>query len=182
MKNTHKLVEQYIPLANKLAYQKKKTLPKFVDIEEIKSAAYLGLVEAASRFKPKMGVKFSTFAYIRIFGSICDYIRSQGWIKKGDLRPVFSLEMSLNEQECCLKETIESRVDRFLDVIEYFDFITFNMNEDVKSIIKEYFIENYSMKDIGKKRNLSEGRISQLIKSQKNLIKKRLFEIMEIAA
>lgn len=181
MKNNNKLVEQYIPLANKLAYQRKKTLPKFVDIEDIKSAAYLGLVEAAFRFKPKMGVKFSTFAYIRIFGSICDYIRSQCLLKKGNLEPILSLESFNDEDDCCLKEIIESNTDSKIKNEEYFDFITFNMNKNIKSIIREYFFENYSMKDIGEKRDLTEGRISQIISAQKKLIKKRILELSEIA-
>src|SRR4051812_1699576 len=92
---TQSLVEQYIPLANKLACRRKKDLPRFVDIEELKSAAYLGLVEAASRYDPKVGVIFSTFAYPRIFGAIQDYLREQSWFGRNHMTPVLSLDFSL---------------------------------------------------------------------------------------
>jgi DNA-directed RNA polymerase specialized sigma subunit len=45
-----KLVVDYIPLASKLAWQKSMTTPQSVTFDELKSAAYMGLVDAASKF------------------------------------------------------------------------------------------------------------------------------------
>ncbi len=166
------LVVKYVPLANKLAYQKKKTLPRFVDVEDLKSAAYLGLVEAASRFDPRKGVAFSTFAYPRIFGAIHDYLREQGWIRKGDLTPVISLDCSIKDKDgCYLKDTIESKNEN--DTEECFEVISVNLDDYSKNILRYYFIEDYSMKEVGDKIGLSESRVSQLIKNYKSEIKKR---------
>ena len=168
MNYAQKLVVQYIPLANKLACKKKKNLPKFIDVEDLKSAAYLGLVEAANRFDPNIGVAFSTFAYPRIWGSICDHIRSQTVGKK------FKSSISLDESfygndSCILKDVIcakkQSNIDENLEVI------CLNFDEQAKKIMKYYFIEYYSMKEIGQKLGLSEGRICQLIKNYKLNIK-----------
>jgi RNA polymerase sigma factor (sigma-70 family) len=184
MNTMQKLVVQYVPLANKLAYQRKKTLPKFVDIEDLKSAAYLGLVEAATRFDPAFGVAFSTFAYPRIFGAIHDYLREQGWFKRGDLTPVLSLDTAPNEdQECSLKDTIEAKSEP--DTEESFDFLTFCLEPQAKKVLRHYFIEDYSMKEVGEKIGISESRVSQLIKIYKFQIKNRLSDpeaVEELAA
>lgn len=176
MNTMQKLVEQYIPLANKLAFQKKKTLPKFIDIEELKSAAYLGLVEAASRFDSELGVAFSTFAYPRIFGAIYDYLREQGWMKKRI--QMLSLDIP-NGDDCILKDTIEAKAQE--DTEECFEAITVHLDNQAKDVLRSYFIDEYSMKEVGEKFGISESRISQLIKQYKAQIKQKwqFFELWE---
>lgn len=141
------LIEQFIPLAIKLAYQRKRTVPNFIDIEDLLSAAYLGLVEAASRFNPNLGIKFSTFAYPRIFGAICDFLRQE------DYNDIFFIE----EKHTYCDNNLE----------EIFECLTFDFTEKDKKIVRNYFIDNFSLKEIGEKEHLTEGRISQLIKKYK---------------
>ena len=57
---TNALIEQYMPLADKLAIAKFYKTPKHISLEELKSAAYLGLVEAANRITPE---KIETSSY-----------------------------------------------------------------------------------------------------------------------
>lgn len=151
-----KLVLQYVPLANKLAYQKKRNLPSFIDVEELKSAAYLGLVEAASRYNPEVGVAFSTFAYRRVFGAICDYLRELGWGPK-----------TSQMENCDMLEGEPERNDSFLEVVSA------DLNDQAKQILRLYFVENYSMKEVGNKFSISESRVSQLIKYYKQRIRDR---------
>lgn len=171
MTTSQQLVEKYIPLANKLAYQKKKSLPRFIDVEDLKSAAYLGLVEAASRFDPSIGVAFSTFAYPRIFGAIHDYLREQGWLRRGDNTHVLSLDSSEGGEDCLLRDTIQAKATD--DTEECFEVIMLNLDDQAKEVLKTYFIDEYSMKEVGEKFGVSESRISQLIKSYKARIQSR---------
>jgi RNA polymerase sigma factor (sigma-70 family) len=167
MTTNQQLVEQYVPLANKLAYQKKRTLPKFIDIEELKSAAYLGLVEAASRFRPDLGVAFSTFAYPRIAGAICDYLREQGWV--GKKTQMLSLDApSADSDDCNLSDMIEAKAEEQTE--ECFEVITLNLDDQAKDVLRHYFIDEYSMKEVGERFGVSESRISQLIKQYKTRI------------
>lgn len=169
MSTNHALVVQYMPLANKLAFQRKKTLPNFIDIEDLRSAAYLGLVEAASRFDPSLGIAFSTFAYPRIFGAIHDWLREQGWVRRGDLTQVLSLDAQCADSEdCALKDTIEAKPED--DTEECFEVITLKLDAQAKAVLRHYFIDDYSMKEVGEKFGVSESRISQLIKQYKSRI------------
>lgn len=170
MSTMQRLVEQYIPWANKLANQKKRSLPKFIDLEEIKSAAYMGLVEAASRYKPELGIEFTTFSYPRIWGAIHDYLREQGWMKRGDYQQVISLDApSAESEDCTLRDTIEAKSEG--DTEECFEVITLNLDDQAKAVLRYYFIDEYSMKEVGDKFGVSESRISQLIKQYKTKIK-----------
>jgi RNA polymerase sigma factor for flagellar operon FliA len=171
MNTTQELVLKYVPLANKMAYQKKKSLPKFVDVEDLKSAAYLGLVEAANRFNPNLGIAFTTFAYPRIFGAIHDYLREQGWFKRGDSTPMMSLDSSSDDKEYALKDLISSKIDSKID--ESLEVVTLDFDDQAKDIFKHYFVEEYSMKEVGDMIGLSESRVSQLIKLYKGKIKEK---------
>jgi RNA polymerase sigma factor (sigma-70 family) len=167
MKNIQKLVVDFMPLANKLACQKKKNLPKFVDLEDLKSAAYLGLVEAANRFNPDLGIKFSTFAYLRILGSICDYLREYYKINKNI--NIFSLNTATDEQDFSFADIIPAKTEHKIE--ETLEFFTLGLDQQAKKIIQYYFIDGYTMKETGDKLGLSESRVSQLIKFYKFLIK-----------
>ncbi len=165
--NTNALIEQYIPLANKLARQKKKTLPHKITFEELQSAAYMGLVDAASRFDESKGFSFSTFAYWRIIGEMQDYLRELGWgSNKGDL--ISSLDQETDE-EILLKDTIQSKTESNSE--EFLEDITKDLPPIAKEIFFHYYFENMSLKEIGKLYNVSESRISQLIGEFKKTIR-----------
>lgn len=171
MNTQQKLVEQYVPLANKLAYKKKKTLPSFVDIEELKSAAYMGLVEAASRYNPNLGVQFSTFAYPRVFGAIQDYLREMGWGKRNEPVRAFSLDATIetDDGKCSQGDLLEAKEEHNGD--EFMEVITLTLDNQAEQVLRYYFIDECSMKEVGEKFGVSESRVSQLIKQYKDRIR-----------
>ncbi len=74
------LATHYLPLARTLAKSTKLNWPNHRD--EIDSAALMALVEAAQAFNPRRGVKFPTFARLRIMGALCDirrYLHNKGY-------------------------------------------------------------------------------------------------------
>lgn len=52
-------------------------LPDFM-LEDLKAAGFLGLVEAAGRYRPGKNSKFSSYAFFRIRGSMIDELRRMG--------------------------------------------------------------------------------------------------------
>ena len=73
------LVLDYVPLANSMASEKSRLTPPCVTFEELKSAAYMGLVEAASRTPARENFQ----PHARIRGGMLDYLRSLGWGPRG---------------------------------------------------------------------------------------------------
>jgi RNA polymerase sigma factor (sigma-70 family) len=62
-----------------------------IEREELRSTAYMALVQAARTFDPARKVNFATFARHRIRGALRDYLRnviSESWPTETRLRPV----------------------------------------------------------------------------------------------
>ncbi|MBL8877539.1 MAG: sigma-70 family RNA polymerase sigma factor [Phycisphaerales bacterium] len=73
--NRNALVEQYVPIVDKLAEIMARRLWPRVSADELASAGYDGLIAAVSSFDPKRGVKFETYCRQRIVGAIRDWQR-----------------------------------------------------------------------------------------------------------
>lgn len=71
----HNLVEAHLRYAHAIAAETLKKCPSNVDCRDVRSAAELGLVQAARAYDPSVGIAFSTFAYYRIRGAIYDELR-----------------------------------------------------------------------------------------------------------
>ena len=179
------LVVKYMPLAKKLAGQKKRVLPRHVDYEELESAAYMGLVEAASRFDASQGVAFSTFAYRRIFGAICDWLRQQGWGRRNEYLSVQSLECPTGQDGEVLGDLVEDKSTERNDD-EFVEHASMLLKDNsAKDILQHYFVDEFSMREVGDKFGVSESRISQIIKKYRTNVRsswdKRSFQV-ELAA
>lgn len=161
MNNIKKLIIDYIPLANKIAFQYFKKTPKKIFFEEIKSFAYLGLTDAANKYDPQKG-SFSNYAKIRISGSI-----------KDNLKELIKIDRIENSEQDVFEEKI-SFTKFNIEVFDFFDLICQKINNDIdKSIIKMYFIENKTMKEIGIVNEISESRVSQILKKSLKQIKSK---------
>ena len=143
-----KLVCDHMPLANKIAWKKSLTTPRSVAFDDLKSAAYMGLVDAAIKFDFSKNCAFSWYARIRIYGEIQDYLKS-----------LFGFDIMIEEQEK------ESSFDKEIETKDFFDFIESCLSLDEGKILRMYYVEGRTLKEIGKSRGVSESRISQLLGS-----------------
>jgi RNA polymerase sigma factor (sigma-70 family) len=142
-----KLIVDYIPLANKLAWQKSMTTPKSVTFDELKSAAYMGLVDAAIKFKPALG-SFSNYAKIRISGSIKDHLKHLS--NYGSVRPVREDDGLFHVNDEILTN-------------DFFDFAASKLEESDGNLLKMYYVEQKTLKEIGATKGVGESRVSQII-------------------
>lgn len=76
------LVAEHIELVGQIVHSLAVSFPRHVDREELWSAGALGLVEAAGRFDPSVGIPFPRYAAIRIRGAILDSTRSRDWVSR----------------------------------------------------------------------------------------------------
>lgn len=75
--STHQLVEKYIDFAEEIAKRFTKKMHLNDDFyQEAKSSAYIGLMDAAMKYKgDNCGVPFKGFAFYRVRGAIIDTLR-----------------------------------------------------------------------------------------------------------
>lgn len=64
-------------LVEKIAKKYHYRLPKHIQLDELKSAGYLGLIDAAHKYKESYKVEFSSYAYCRILGAIKDDLKKR---------------------------------------------------------------------------------------------------------
>ena len=92
-----KMIENHLSLVDFLVDRMMTQVPSFVSRDDIRSAALMGLMDAANRFDPRRGVLFKTFAERRIRGSVFDEVRRMDWFSR-----------SLREKQSRLAKTTEA--------------------------------------------------------------------------
>lgn len=81
-KVTRELVLRYLPLVNYVVSRLTLKLPPHIDLEDLAGYGFFGLMDAIRKFDPKRGVKFETYAFQRIRGSILDEVRRSSWVPR----------------------------------------------------------------------------------------------------
>ncbi|MDK2847407.1 MAG: polymerase sigma factor FliA [Desulfuromonadales bacterium] len=77
-----RLIKSHLHMVSFLTERMVSQVPAFMTREDIASAAMVGLVDAANRFKPSMGVLFKTFAEKRMRGAVLDEVRRMDWFSR----------------------------------------------------------------------------------------------------
>ncbi len=92
-------------------------LPSHIEAEDLHSVGVIGLIDAAKKFDPKRGNKFSTYAAFRIKGEILDQLRSMDWVSRSTRRKSHKLERAYAEVEQILGRAAHGEeVANFLDI------------------------------------------------------------------
>lgn len=77
------VLEKYIPLVKHIAGKVILGKGKYIEYEDLVGYGMLGLMDAFQKFKVEKGMKFSTYASIRIKGAMIDEMRRSSPISKG---------------------------------------------------------------------------------------------------
>mgnify|MGYP002624191926 CR=1 FL=1 len=170
----NELITNHIPLANKLAWKKWKKTPKCVDIEELQSAAYMGLVDAAEKFQEDRDVTFGSYARILIQGAICDYLRELSWgCRKDPMLPV-SLDAPVDSEEgTTFTDLVEDDERPESKTLEFFEEVAKALPAIGSDILLLYYVHDMSQKEIGNAIGVSESRVCQLLSGCRDFIEKK---------
>jgi RNA polymerase sigma factor for flagellar operon FliA len=78
----NKIVEENMGLITFVVKINMKSTFKGQDFEELLSFGAFGLIQAVEKFDPKKKVKFSTYAYQKIYYAIIDEMRKDDWVPR----------------------------------------------------------------------------------------------------
>lgn len=76
------LIEEYIPLVKFVAGRLAMNLPSSVEVGDLESFGFFGLLDALEKFDADRNTKFETYATTRIRGAIIDGLRSLDWVPR----------------------------------------------------------------------------------------------------
>lgn len=77
-----KLILEYAPIVKYVAGRLSVHIGTHVEYNDMVSYGIFGLIDAIDKFDPTKGVKFETYASLRIRGSIIDNIRKLDWVPR----------------------------------------------------------------------------------------------------
>ncbi|MFZ4858510.1 MAG: FliA/WhiG family RNA polymerase sigma factor [Desulfuromonadaceae bacterium] len=93
------LILEHIPLVRYLVGRMATKLPPHLDLQDLMSAAMIGLINAADRFDSTRGVLFKTFAEQHVRGTILDELRSYDVLSRSMREKYKRLERELRQLE-----------------------------------------------------------------------------------
>lgn len=147
--------------------------------DDLRQGALMGLWEAACIYDATTGNKFWTIAYPRVFGSMIDQMRLIFGRKKGMWsikRDVVSLSGLMfpervgsdNPQRCLIPEgNVTGKRDKSLELVDLRDelrnILSHVPNGVHRFIIKKYYLDGWTMKQIACKLGRCESRVSQIV-------------------
>lgn len=108
--NRDKLVTDHMNLVKRLAWHFQGRAGRFIELDDLMQAGYLGLVDASQKYSEREGVSFSAYAAIRIRGSIIDSLRRNSNL----CRATISMQQKVKAAE----RKLESELQRTPTVFE----------------------------------------------------------------
>jgi len=92
-----RLIIQYIYLIKYVVGRLRISLPNTICTEDIAGYGVEGLIDAIEKFCPTRGVRFETYALLRIRGAIIDRIRSLDWVPRGAQKRFKKIQQAISE-------------------------------------------------------------------------------------
>lgn len=91
------IIKEYIPLVKYIASRVSLGKNKYMDYDDLVSYGMIGLMDAITKFDEQKGIKFSSYASIRIKGAIIDEIRRARPISKGAMDKLSKYNKAIEE-------------------------------------------------------------------------------------
>lgn len=102
LQNRDALVMSHVGLVKILANRLAGRIPPQVEVSELIGVGVLGLIDAAGRYRPALGVPFDAFARRRIHGAMLDALRGMDWAP----RSLRKLRRDVDETLAKLRHTL----------------------------------------------------------------------------
>lgn len=114
-----KLVEENLDLVKKIAWQIFGKVSGSSEIEDLIQQGMEGLIHAAQKYTPKEGIDFKQYAYLRIRGSIIDFLRKNSNLCRTTIKKKQEFDRSFYKLQSKLgREPSKKEVVDFLDITE----------------------------------------------------------------
>ena len=91
------LINDTLPLIKHIAHRVATRLPSNIEMRDLINAGVIGLLDAIEKFEPERGVKFKTYAEVRIRGAILDSLRNLDWAPRSLRKKSKDLEKTYGE-------------------------------------------------------------------------------------
>ena len=176
-----KLIVKYCFLSVKVANFLRARFSGYMDYDDLVGFATIGLINAIERFDPSRGLKFENYAVWLIKNSVIDKIRKLDWVPRAErekskqageasIPHIISLEdyleknhdISENSATCSSENQCPEQNAERQEIRGILDKALDKLSPKEKEMIGLYYFKGLTFKEIGKKINVSESRVSQI--------------------
>lgn len=78
----NELVMAYSYIARTVAMQMRGISSNYAQMEDIVNQGIITLIDCVEKFDPQKGIKFESYAFMRVKGAVIDFIRKQDWLPR----------------------------------------------------------------------------------------------------
>lgn len=115
----NQLVLDHVELVKTIAARMAHRVPSHIEFGELVSVGMMGLVEAARRYKPSLGVPFDAFARRRVHGAMVDSLRGMDWAPRSVRRMRREIDRTISQlRHETKREPTEGEIAGALSVTE----------------------------------------------------------------
>lgn len=111
------IIQEYIPLVKYIASRIMFGKNKYMEYEDLVSYGMIGLIDAINKFDNSKGMKFSSYASIRIKGAMIDELRRNRPISKGAMDKLNRYNKAIEDlQGSLLREPTNVEISNYLGI------------------------------------------------------------------
>jgi RNA polymerase sigma factor FliA len=152
--------------------EKKVTAFGILDSQDLIQAAVIALMRARKKFDPTRGFKWITYALPRARGAMLDALRDADHVPRLERarlkargeegRKVLSIDHQLTDVS---REGLPMLRDRAAERSDFWVGVRRRIGARMGEILERYFVDDLTLKEIGRRLGLSESRACQLLAS-----------------
>jgi RNA polymerase sigma factor for flagellar operon FliA len=115
----NRLVVTHVGLVKSIAWRLSRRVPSQVEMNELMSVGMIGLVDAAGRYQPSLGVPFEAYARRRVHGAMLDSLRQLDGVSRSVRRMRRDLDCAITQLRHTLnREPSDAEIAGALSVSE----------------------------------------------------------------
>lgn len=133
----NKLVEHYMYIVDYHVERMASHIPASFEKNDLRSLGLIGLFDALNKFEPSRNLQFSTYASIRVRGSIIDGLRKEDWLPRTLRERTKQIEKTTTLLEQKLNKTPSSKEiaeELHIDEQEVLEILSHSLYANVLSI------------------------------------------------
>lgn len=174
VENRNRLVEFHLVIARTLAKKLAERIPEGLwDKASLTAEATIGLMRAVEGFDPNRRLKFYTYAHRPIYGAMIDAMRIADFVPRVARRrkepgpamvqmptrsPMYDGRADSFDFENCIPDRDHAEEPGPIDPA-----LLRGLSKQEVSIVRMYFEDDLTMREIGRALSVSESRVSQLM-------------------
>ena len=172
------VIEQYVPLASRIAHGMNVPVGAVASADDLESAAVIGLIDAVDRFDPQRGVPFEGYASLRIRGAVLDEVRRVDELGRADRRRQREAQAQGEEGHYLGTVSLDELLENGYrggpeqdELAERYDAEDLRMRvrsaiaclpARQREVVERYYDQSLTLRETGQRMGISEARACQL--------------------